>query len=97
MEETTKEKESPKLKLLSTKLLDSKPQNISEEKDKDYIKIMPYFYVNYLNFKKDKDTPNEIIKKEEINFYTNQICPKCKEENEFINIYDLIHHRIRKR
>ena len=32
-------------------------------KDKDYIKIMPYFYVNYLNFKKDKDTPNEIIKK----------------------------------
>ena len=32
-------------------------------KDKDYIKIMPYFYVNYLNFKKDKDTTNEIIKK----------------------------------
>ena len=37
MEETTKEKESPKLKLLSTKLLDSKPQKISEEKDKENI------------------------------------------------------------
>ena len=37
MEETTNEKESPKLKLLSTKLLDSKPQKISEEKDKENI------------------------------------------------------------
>ena len=37
MEETTKAKESPKLKLLSTKLLDSKPQKISEEKDKENI------------------------------------------------------------
>ena len=37
MEETTKEKESPKLKLLSTKLLDSKPQKIFEEKDKENI------------------------------------------------------------
>ena len=37
MEETTKEKESPKLKLLSTKLLDSKPQKISEEKDKENV------------------------------------------------------------
>ena len=33
--EETKEKESPKLKLLSAKLLDSKPQKISEEKDKE--------------------------------------------------------------
>ena len=33
--EETKEKESPKLKLLSTKLLDSKPQKISEEKNKE--------------------------------------------------------------
>ena len=33
------------------------------KKDKDYIRMMPYFYVNYLNFKKDRDTTNEIIKK----------------------------------
>ena len=33
------------------------------QKDKDYIKIMPYFYVNYLNYKKDRDSSNEIIKK----------------------------------
>ena len=33
------------------------------QKDKDYIKIMPYFYVNYLNYKKDRDPTNEIIRK----------------------------------
>ena len=32
-------------------------------KNKDYLKMMPYFYVNFLNFKKDKDTNNEVIRK----------------------------------
>ena len=37
------------------------------------------------------------IRKEEIDFYTLQICPKCKSENNIGNIYDMIHHRISKK
>ena len=33
------------------------------QKNKDLIKMMPYFYVNFLNFKKDKDSNNEVIRK----------------------------------
>ena len=32
-------------------------------KDKDLMKMMPYFYVNFLNFRKDKDSNNETIRK----------------------------------
>ena len=34
-----------------------------DPKNKDYLKMMPYFYVNFLNFKKDKETNNEVIRK----------------------------------
>ena len=37
------------------------------------------------------------IRKEEIDFYTLQICPKCKSENNIGIIYDMIHHRISKK
>ena len=37
------------------------------------------------------------IRKEEIDFYTMQICPNCKAENNIENIYDMIHHRISKK
>jgi len=52
-------------------------------KDKDYIKIMPYFYVNYLNFKKDKDTANEIIKKLD-SFLKNKELNLSNEEEKII-------------
>ena len=35
--------------------------------------------------------------KEQIDFYTLQICPKCKEEKNIENLYDLLHHRISKK
>ena len=35
--------------------------------------------------------------KEEIIFYTFQICPKCGTENKIENIFELIHHRISKK
>ena len=46
--------------------------------------------------KSNENTPN-LNQKEQIDFYTLQICPKCKEENSIANIYDLIHHRISKK
>ncbi len=53
------------------------------KKDKDYIRMMPYFYVNYLNFKKDRDTTNEIIKKLD-GFIKNKDINLSKEEEEII-------------
>ena len=53
------------------------------QKDKDYIKIMPYFYVNFLNYKKDKDTTNEIIKKLD-GFLKNKEINLSKEEEKII-------------
>ena len=78
-------------------------------KNKDNLKLRSFFDSDQIEslMKSKSDNLDELkiskensgsgIKKEEINFYTNQICPKCKEENEFINIYDLIHHRISKK
>ena len=63
-------------------------------KDKDYIKIMPYFYVNYLNFKKDKDTPNEIIKKLD-GFLKNKEELNLSKEEEKIIIKNKINFLIR--
>ena len=53
------------------------------QKDKDYIKMMPYFYVNYLNYKKDRDTTNEIIKKLD-GFIKNKEINLSKEEEKII-------------
>ena len=53
------------------------------QKDKDYIKIIPYFYVNFLNYKKDKDTTNEIIKKLD-GFLKNKEINLSKEEEKII-------------
>ena len=53
------------------------------KKNKDYIKIMPYFYVNYLNYKKDRDTVNEIIKKLD-SFLKNEEINLSKEEEKII-------------
>ena len=44
-----------------------------------------------------KEKSSSGIRKEEIDFYTMQICPKCKAENNIGNIYDMIHHRISKK
>ena len=44
-----------------------------------------------------KENASRGIRKEEIDFYTMQICPKCKAENNIGNIYDMIHHRISKK
>ena len=46
-----------------------------------------------------KENSNSLsgIRKEEIDFYTMQICPKCNTENNIGNIYDMIHHRISKK
>ena len=78
-------------------------------KDKIEFKRRSFFDINKLksninNEKKDnEDKDNEIIEnacsnnsnqKEEIVFYTMQICSKCKKENKSINIPDMIHHRI---
>ncbi len=40
---------------------------------------------------------NSGSQKEEINFYTLQICPKCKAENKIADICKMIHHRISKK
>ena len=53
------------------------------QKNKDYIKMMPYFYVNFLNFKKDKDTNNEVIRKLE-GFLKNKDISLSKEEEKII-------------
>ena len=53
------------------------------QKNKDYIKMMPYFYVNFLNFKKDKDTNNEVIRKLE-GFLKNKDINLSKEEEKVI-------------
>ena len=53
------------------------------QKDKDYIKMMPYFYVNYLNYKKDRDTTNETIKKLD-GFINNKEINLTKEEEKII-------------
>ena len=53
------------------------------QKDKDYIKIMPYFYVNYLNYKKDRDPTNEIIRKLD-GFLMNKEINLSKEEEKII-------------
>ena len=45
--------------------------------------MMPYFYVNYLNFKKDRDTTNEIIKKLD-GFIKNKDINLSKEEEKII-------------
>jgi len=63
-------------------------------KDKDYIKLMPYFYVNYLNFKKDKDTSNEIIKKLD-GFLKNKEELNLSKEEEKIIIKNKINFLIR--
>jgi signal recognition particle subunit SRP72 len=52
-------------------------------KNKDYIKMMPYFYVNFLNFKKDKDSNNEVIRKLE-GFLKNKDISLSKEEEKII-------------
>ena len=53
------------------------------QKDKDYIKLMPYFYVNFLNYKKDRDSTNEIIKKLD-GFLKNKELNLSKEEEKII-------------
>ena len=63
------------------------------QKDKDYIKIMPYFYVNYLNYKKDRDTTNEIIKK--LDGFLNNKELNLSEEEEKIIIKNKINFLIR--
>ena len=49
-----------------------------------------------LNIKKENFSGN-LKQREEIEFYSLQICPKCKSENKFENNYDIIHHRISKK
>ena len=56
---------------------------VKNQKDKDYIKIMPYFYVNFLNYKKDRDSTNEIIKKLD-GFLKNKELNLSKEEEKII-------------
>ena len=53
------------------------------QKNKDYIKMMPYFYVNLLNYKKDRDTNNEVIRKLE-GFLKNKDINLSKEEEKII-------------
>ena len=53
------------------------------QKNKDYIKMMPYFYINFLNFKKDKDTNNEVIRKLD-GFMKNKDVNLSKEEEKII-------------
>ena len=53
------------------------------QKNKDFIKMMPYFYVNFLNFKKDRDTNNEVIRKLE-GFLKNKDINLSKEEEKII-------------
>ena len=53
------------------------------QKNKDYIKMMPYFYVNFLNFKKDRDTNNEVIRKLD-GFLKNKDINLSKEEEKII-------------
>ena len=73
-----------KYSLLSQKF-DTFFRNIERDpKNKDYIKMMPYFFVNFLNFKKDKDTTNEIIRKLD-NFLSNKELNLSKEEEKIIN------------
>jgi signal recognition particle subunit SRP72 len=55
---------------------------------------MPYFYVNYLNFKKDKDTSNEIIKKLD-GFLKNKEELNLSKEEEKIIIKNKINFLIR--
>lgn len=45
----------------------------------------------------NKENSGKESQKEQIDFYTTQICPKCKTENKIENIYDLIHHRVSKK
>jgi hypothetical protein len=52
-------------------------------KDRDYIKIMPYFYVNFLNYKKDRESINEILKKLD-SFLKNKELNLSKEEERII-------------
>ncbi len=42
----------------------------------------------------ESDNINNSNQKEEIDFYTIQICPKCKKENQINNFSDINHHRI---
>ena len=53
------------------------------QKNKDYIKMLPYFYVNFLNFKKDKETNNEILRKLD-GFLKNKEINLSKEEEKVI-------------
>ena len=53
------------------------------QKNKDFIKMMPYFYVNFLNFKKDRDTNNEVIRKLD-GFLKNKDINLSKEEEKII-------------
>jgi signal recognition particle subunit SRP72 len=53
------------------------------QKDKDFIKMMPYFYVNFLNFRKDRDSNNEVIRKLE-SFLKNKDINLSKEEEKII-------------
>ena len=45
--------------------------------------MLPYFYVNFLNFKKDRDTNNEVIRKLE-GFLKNKDINLSKEEEKII-------------
>ena len=54
-----------------------------KQKNKDYIKMMPYFYVNFLNYKKDRDTNNEVIRKLD-GFLKNKDINLSKEEEKII-------------
>ena len=88
---------------------ENKSNEISSE-DKDPIKIRSFCDFNDLKTNLDytksessgelnltKELSGSGAQKEEIVFYTTQICPKCKVENKIENIYDIIHHRISKK
>ena len=63
---------------------------------KNNIDLIKFENSDDLNLKKEYSSGN-MNQKEEIQFYTLQICPKCKAENKIENIYDIIHHRISKK
>ena len=97
---------------LNQKEKDIKENNNNEisSEDKEQIKIRSFVDINELKKNLDfikyessgdlnlsKELSGSGIQKEEIVFYTTQICPKCKAENKIENIYDKIHHRISKK
>ena len=91
---------------LNSKDIETKDKN--DQENNNNLKIRSFVDINEIkanlnlisensseiNISKENSNGNQ---REEINFFTLQICPKCNAENNIGNIYDMIHHRISKK